>query len=35
MSEIVYKEERYAIMGACFEVYINMGCVFLESVYQE
>ena len=35
MSEIVYKEESYAIMGACFEVYKNMGCGFLESVYQE
>lgn len=32
MSEIVYKEESYAIMGACFEVYKNMGCGFLESV---
>ena len=35
MSEIVYKEESYAIMGACFEVYKHMGCGFLESVYQE
>ena len=35
MSEIVYKEESYAIMGACFEVYKNRGCGFLESVYQE
>ena len=33
MSEILYKEESYAIMGACFEVYKNMGCGFLESVY--
>ena len=35
MSEIVYKKESYAIMGACFEVYKKMGCGFLESVYQE
>ncbi len=35
MSEIVYKEESYAIMGASFEVYKNRGCGFLESVYQE
>jgi GxxExxY protein len=33
--EIVYKEESYRIMGACFEVYKEMGCGFLESVYQE
>jgi GxxExxY protein len=33
--EIVYKEESYRIMGACFEVYKEMGCGFLEGVYQE
>jgi GxxExxY protein len=33
--EIVYKEEAYAIMGACFEVYNEMGCGFVEPVYQE
>ena len=33
--EIVYKEESYLIMGACFEVYKEMGCGFLEPVYQE
>ncbi len=32
---LVYKEESYKIMGACFEVYKEMGCGFLESVYQE
>ena len=31
---IIYKEESYKIMGACFEVYKEMGCGFLESVYQ-
>ena len=35
MSEIVFKEESYRIMGACFEVYKQMGCGFLEAVYQE
>ena len=34
-NKIVYKEESYQIMGACFEVYKEMGCGFLESVYQE
>ena len=35
MTEIIYKDESYAIMGACFEVYKEMGCGFLEPVYQE
>ena len=35
MGEVVYKEESYAIMGACFEVYKEKGCGFLEPVYQE
>ena len=33
--ELLFKEDSYAIMGACFEVYNEMGCGFLESVYQE
>ncbi|MFN4081450.1 MAG: GxxExxY protein [Saprospiraceae bacterium] len=36
MSEkIIYKDESYAIQGAIFEVYREMGCGFLEAVYQE
>jgi len=35
MTEIIYKDESYAIMGACFEVYKEMGCGYLEPVYQE
>ncbi|MHC4398400.1 MAG: GxxExxY protein [Planctomycetota bacterium] len=35
MAEIVFKEESYTIMGACFEVYKEMGPGFLEPVYQE
>ena len=35
MTEIVYKNESYAIIGACFEVYNEKGCGFLEPVYQE
>lgn len=35
MVEIVFKDESYRIMGACFEVYKQMGCGFLEDVYQE
>lgn len=33
--EIEFKEEVFKINGAIFEVYRNMGCGFLESVYQE
>jgi GxxExxY protein len=33
--EIIFKDESYQIMGACFEVYKEMGCGFLEPVYQE
>ena len=32
---ILFKEESYQIMGACFEVYKAMGLGFLEAVYQE
>ena len=35
MTEIVYKKESYAIIGACFEVYNDKRCGFLEPVYQE
>jgi GxxExxY protein len=35
MTEIVYKRESYAIIGACFDVYNENGCGFLEPVYQE
>jgi len=35
MSEIIYREESYRIMGACFEVYKEKGCGFTEPVYQE
>ena len=34
-DKILFKEECYAIQGAIFEVYHEMGCGFLESVYQE
>jgi GxxExxY protein len=33
--DLIYKEECYAIIGACFEVYKEKGCGFLEPVYQE
>lgn len=33
--QIIFKNECYAIMGACFEVYKVMGCGFVEPVYQE
>ena len=33
--ELLYKEESYRIIGACFEVYNEKGCGFVEPVYQE
>lgn len=32
---LLYKEESFRIIGACFEVYKQQGCGFLEAVYQE
>ena len=32
---MVHGEESYAIIGACFEVYKEKGCGFLEPVYQD
>ena len=33
--EILYRDEAFAIQGACFEVYKTLGSGFLEAVYQE
>jgi GxxExxY protein len=35
MSGLLHEDETYNIRGACFEVYKEKGCGFLESVYQE
>ena len=35
MSELILPDESYQIIGACFEVYNEMGCGFLEAVYHE
>jgi len=34
-GKILYREECFQIQGAAFEVYREMGCGFLEAVYQE
>ncbi|MBK9162042.1 MAG: GxxExxY protein [Nitrosomonadales bacterium] len=34
-GDILYREECYRIQGAVFEVYREMGCGFLEGIYQE
>ncbi len=34
-EKLIYKEESYKILGACFEVYKERGCGLLEAVYQE
>jgi len=33
--ELIYKDECYRIIGACFEVYKEKGCGFLEPVYDD
>ncbi len=35
MSELVLKDEVYAVAGAAMEVYYTLGSGFLEPVYQE
>ncbi len=34
-DKIIFRDECYAIQGAVFEVYREIGCGFLEAVYQE
>jgi len=34
-EKMIYKDEVFQIQGAIFEVYREMGCGFLEAVYQE
>jgi GxxExxY protein len=35
MATFVHGEETHALLGACFEVYKEKGCGFLEAVFQE
>lgn len=35
MTKLIYKEESYKIIGACFEVHNNLGPGFLEIVYKD
>jgi GxxExxY protein len=35
VSNPLYKQESYDVMGACFEVYKEMGAGFVEPIYHE
>jgi len=34
-NDIILKDESYKIIGACMAVHHELGCGFLEAVYQE
>jgi GxxExxY protein len=34
-TDILFKAESFRVIGAAMEVYNNLGCGFLEPVYQE
>ncbi len=33
-NNLIYKDVTYKIVGACMEVHQQLGCGYLEAVYQ-
>lgn len=35
MTEIIFKEESYEIIGACMKIHSALGCGYKEAIYQD
>ena len=35
MTELLFKEESYEIIGACMKIHSSLGCGYKETIYQD
>jgi len=33
-EEFIHKDETYKLLGTGFEIYNELGCAYLEAIYQ-